>query len=166
MYCVLGKCLHHRVTATLHNPSDCLNIILLSSFNETIINNMFRENTNVIAISNIIHFICSKYLEYYIYELYFISYPILLCVGVFFVGVFCVCYLNHSPHNYNKINTFSPICIYSSVEEVPNDEAGKRLLTQFKSESGEVVGTPFDLPIDITVDKLQLICNAILQKVG
>ena len=163
MYCVLGKYLHHWATATLHNPSDSLNIILLSSFNETIINNMFRENTNVIiAISNIKHFICSNYLEYYIYKLYFISYPILLCVVFFFF----VCYLNHSPHNYNKINKFSPICIYSSVEEVPNDEAGKRLLTQFKSESGEVVGTPFDLPIDITVDKLQLICNAILQKVG
>ncbi|XP_041350278.1 notchless protein homolog 1-like isoform X2 [Gigantopelta aegis] len=52
----------------------------------------------------------------------------------------------------------------SALEEVPSDETGKRLLAQFKSESGEVAGTPFDLPINITVDKLQLICNAILQK--
>lgn len=39
-----------------------------------------------------------------------------------------------------------------------------RVLAQFKSETGEVAGSPFDLPLDISVDQLQLICNAILQK--
>lgn len=39
----------------------------------------------------------------------------------------------------------------------------ERVLTQFKSEAGELVGVPIELPLDITVDKLQLICNAIIE---
>ncbi|GLH11226.1 Protein Notchless [Gryllus bimaculatus] len=39
-----------------------------------------------------------------------------------------------------------------------------RILTRFKSETGEVTGSLLDLPINITVDKLQLICNALLEQ--
>ncbi|XP_076245673.1 notchless protein homolog 1 isoform X1 [Calliopsis andreniformis] len=40
----------------------------------------------------------------------------------------------------------------------------KRVLSRFKSDSGEVLpGGLLDLPINITVDKLQAICNTLLQ---
>lgn len=46
------------------------------------------------------------------------------------------------------------------------DAGEKRILAQFKSEDGEFVATPFDLPIDVTQGGLQLLCNAALQNVS
>jgi len=40
-----------------------------------------------------------------------------------------------------------------------------RVLSRFKSETGEEMSSLLDLPLDVTVDKLQLICNALLKQV-
>jgi hypothetical protein len=41
-----------------------------------------------------------------------------------------------------------------------------RVLSRLKSETGDEIGSVLDLPVDVTVDKLQLICNALLKQVS
>jgi NLE (NUC135) domain len=40
----------------------------------------------------------------------------------------------------------------------------RNILAQFKSENGETLEAPFDLPLNVTVENLQLICNALMKK--
>lgn len=44
-----------------------------------------------------------------------------------------------------------------------NDEVA-HVLAQFKSENGELLESPIDLPLNITAENLQLICNALIKK--
>lgn len=41
----------------------------------------------------------------------------------------------------------------------------KRILTRFKSESGDVIEGLLDLPVNVTVQNLQRMCNALLKEV-
>lgn len=37
---------------------------------------------------------------------------------------------------------------------------------KFKSDTGEEIGSPLDLPLNVTKEQLTLICNALLQEVN
>lgn len=42
----------------------------------------------------------------------------------------------------------------------------KHILVQFKSEAGDALGSPFDMPASLSKEKLQRLCDALLNKVG
>ena len=42
----------------------------------------------------------------------------------------------------------------------------RRILAQFKNEEGVLVGTPFDLPVDVTQESLAVLCNVVLDNVS
>ena len=46
------------------------------------------------------------------------------------------------------------------------EDVGKRILAQFKSEEGSLVGVPLDLPFQITEESLGDLCNALLKNVS
>lgn len=43
---------------------------------------------------------------------------------------------------------------------------GKRVLAQFKSEEGSLMGVPLDLPYDVDEQSLGDLCNALLENVS
>jgi hypothetical protein len=44
--------------------------------------------------------------------------------------------------------------------------SGKRVLAQFKSGEGSLVGVPLDLPLDVNELSLGDLCNALLENVS
>ena len=54
---------------------------------------------------------------------------------------------------------------YRDVQQEERKEE-RRIQCIFKSESGESDGSPFELPIDISKDKLQLVCDAVIKNVN
>lgn len=48
----------------------------------------------------------------------------------------------------------------------PQFEKMEQVSAQLKNESGEVLGSKLNLPINITVDKLQHVCNVLLKQVS
>lgn len=47
--------------------------------------------------------------------------------------------------------------------DIDEDTAPRTIQARFVSDSGEEAGPPLDLPADVTVQQLNLICNAVLQ---
>ena len=44
-------------------------------------------------------------------------------------------------------------------------EEDRKVLAQFKDENGVLVKAPFDIPINVTPDLLQSLCNALVGEV-
>ncbi len=56
--------------------------------------------------------------------------------------------------------------LFTHVAPKMSVQIGKRVLAQFKSEEGSLVGVPLDLPFDVTEESLGDLCNALLKNVG
>ena len=56
-------------------------------------------------------------------------------------------------------------CLFFRNAQGGDEKEERRIQCIFKSESGETDGSPFELPVDISKDKLQLVCDAVIKNV-
>ena len=61
------------------------------------------------------------------------------------------------------MNLFARVSKRKLSEGNEEQELG-HVLVQFKSENGETLESPIDLPLNVTTENLQLICNALIKK--
>ena len=59
-----------------------------------------------------------------------------------------------------------PKIILHVVTRAMDAEGDRKILAQFKDENGVLVKAPFDIPINITPDLLQSLCNALVEEVN
>ena len=71
--------------------------------------------------------------------------------------------MRNDGRNCNHSIRLIPVCIFFFIK-MEEGQIG-RILAQFKSENGELVASPFDLPLDTSAEKLQLVCQALLPEV-
>lgn len=66
---------------------------------------------------------------------------------------------------YEAYGFLSDLLIVIATSNKMTEDAVSTVLARFKSETGETVSNMMDLPRDVTVNHLQLICNSLLKQV-
>ena len=83
-----------------------------------------------------------------------------IIINFFIIVIIIVALLLYYIACINGWGLFLSTCINEMTLE------GQRVLAQFKSEEGSLVGTPFDLPVETTQESLLVLCNVLLENVS